>query len=204
MYSGVLPSADLHLHGNLIIRGARTELPIECHSRWQRRSRGDRAPHLEIRHLLGRRGRSVMKDWSGPRNATVFQQGEPVSLEAAVDGQSHLPLRVYVDRCVTTLSSDPLSEPSYDIIANHGLVHPTSSFHLCGSLALTAAGHSWRSVDGDGAACPGTAPAGRQSSPTLHQERPHHQTPVWVHSKRCHALIGRASCQSVISNPCAQ
>ncbi|XP_064181681.1 zona pellucida sperm-binding protein 3-like isoform X2 [Anguilla rostrata] len=114
--------------GNLIIRGARILLPIECHRRRRQRGRGETVRPTWKSFTSTVRGAGLLRfslrvmteDWSGPRNSTVFQQGEPVNLEAAVDGQWHPPLRIYVDRCVATLSSDPLSEPSYDIISNHG------------------------------------------------------------------------------------
>ncbi|KAJ8337753.1 hypothetical protein SKAU_G00367190 [Synaphobranchus kaupii] len=113
--------------GNLIIRGARIVLPVECRRR-RPRGRGDAVCPTWKSFTSTVRGAGllhfslrVMKgDWSGPRNSTVFQQGEPVNLEAAVDGQWHPPLWIYVDRCVATLSSDPLSGPSYAIVANHG------------------------------------------------------------------------------------
>lgn len=54
--------------------------------------------------------------------STVFQQGEPLLLEAAVNGPMHRPLRIYVDRCVATIDSDLFSRPSYEFISNHGLV----------------------------------------------------------------------------------
>ncbi|KAG5853311.1 hypothetical protein ANANG_G00071820 [Anguilla anguilla] len=108
--------------------GARILLPIECHRTRRQRGRGETVRPTWKSFTSTVRGAGLLRfslrvmteDWSGPRNSTVFQQGEPVNLEAAVDGQWHPPLWIYVDRCVATLSSDPLSEPSYDIISNHG------------------------------------------------------------------------------------
>ena len=60
--------------------------------------------------------------WRSVRSTTVFLQGEPVFLEAAVYAPLHPPLRVYVDYCVATLNPEPLSEPRYEFIVNQGLV----------------------------------------------------------------------------------
>ncbi|XP_031441054.2 zona pellucida sperm-binding protein 3-like [Clupea harengus] len=58
--------------------------------------------------------------WRSVRSTTVFLQGEPVFLEAAVYAPLHPPLRVYVDYCVATLNPEPLSEPRYEFIVNQG------------------------------------------------------------------------------------
>lgn len=52
----------------------------------------------------------------------VYLQGEPLLLEAAVYAPLHPPLRVYVDYCVLTLDSEPLSELRYEFVVNQGLV----------------------------------------------------------------------------------
>ncbi|KAJ8246842.1 hypothetical protein GJAV_G00255990 [Gymnothorax javanicus] len=122
------PPATVISTGNLVIGGARMVIPIECYNRRRLTGRGD--TDLPTWHSVSSAVRGlgllhfslrVMKDdWSGPRISTTFQLGEPVNLEADVEGQWHPPLRIYVDHCTATLSSDPLSEPSYSIIANHG------------------------------------------------------------------------------------
>uniref|UniRef100_A0A8C5M909 Zona pellucida sperm-binding protein 3 n=1 Tax=Leptobrachium leishanense TaxID=445787 RepID=A0A8C5M909_9ANUR len=59
-------------------------------------------------------------DWSGPRTSTVFQLGDFFHIEASVDTRNHVPMKVFIDRCVATLSPDVTSSPSYDIIAQNG------------------------------------------------------------------------------------
>uniref|UniRef100_A0A8C5PB90 Zona pellucida sperm-binding protein 3 n=1 Tax=Leptobrachium leishanense TaxID=445787 RepID=A0A8C5PB90_9ANUR len=59
-------------------------------------------------------------DWSGPRTSTVFQLGDLFHIEASVDTRNHVPMKVFIDRCVATLSPDVTSSPSYDIIAQNG------------------------------------------------------------------------------------
>uniref|UniRef100_A0A8C5MB55 Zona pellucida sperm-binding protein 3 n=1 Tax=Leptobrachium leishanense TaxID=445787 RepID=A0A8C5MB55_9ANUR len=59
-------------------------------------------------------------DWSGPRTSTVFQLGDIFHIEASVDTRNHVPMKVFIDRCMATLSPDVTSSPSYDIIAQNG------------------------------------------------------------------------------------
>uniref|UniRef100_A0A8C5P7Z6 Zona pellucida sperm-binding protein 3 n=1 Tax=Leptobrachium leishanense TaxID=445787 RepID=A0A8C5P7Z6_9ANUR len=59
-------------------------------------------------------------NWSAPRTSTVFQLGDIFHIEASVDTRNHVPMKVFIDRCVATLSPDVTSSPSYDIIAQNG------------------------------------------------------------------------------------
>ncbi|XP_053485337.1 zona pellucida sperm-binding protein 3-like isoform X2 [Ictalurus furcatus] len=52
--------------------------------------------------------------------STVYQQGEPLLLEAAVHSPMHRPLRIYVDLCEASVHSDTLSWPRYEFISAHG------------------------------------------------------------------------------------
>lgn len=45
---------------------------------------------------------------------------EVMHIEASVLQGHHVPLRVYVDSCVATLTPNPNSYPSYSFINNHG------------------------------------------------------------------------------------
>ncbi|CAI9540140.1 unnamed protein product [Staurois parvus] len=64
--------------------------------------------------------RLMMEDWSGPRNSPIYQLGDILYIEASVDTRNHVGLIPYIDKCVATISPDPTSAPSYDIIANNG------------------------------------------------------------------------------------
>ncbi|KAM5171736.1 uncharacterized protein ACMZJ9_004495 [Mantella aurantiaca] len=59
-------------------------------------------------------------DWSGPRSSSIFQLGQSLNIEASVDSQNHMDLILFVDYCVATVSPDPGSSPSYEIIAANG------------------------------------------------------------------------------------
>uniref|UniRef100_A0A8C5M0L7 Zona pellucida sperm-binding protein 3 n=1 Tax=Leptobrachium leishanense TaxID=445787 RepID=A0A8C5M0L7_9ANUR len=64
--------------------------------------------------------RLMHDDWSSPRSSLVFQLGDIFNIEASVDVGNHVPMKVFVDSCVATLSPDPTSSPRYDIIAQYG------------------------------------------------------------------------------------
>ncbi|XP_077329717.1 zona pellucida sperm-binding protein 3-like [Lithobates pipiens] len=64
--------------------------------------------------------RLMTENWSGPRSSPIYQLGDILYIEASVDTQNHVGLILYIDRCVATLSPDPTSAPSYDLIANNG------------------------------------------------------------------------------------
>ncbi|XP_053575496.1 zona pellucida sperm-binding protein 3-like [Bombina bombina] len=59
-------------------------------------------------------------DWSAPETSMAFQLGDIFHIEASVDIANHVPMMVFVDRCVATLSPDTNSNPRYDIIDLNG------------------------------------------------------------------------------------
>ncbi|MEE6505956.1 hypothetical protein FKM82_007413, partial [Ascaphus truei] len=59
-------------------------------------------------------------DWSSPRTSTVFQLGDIFHIEASIDTGNHVPMTIYIDSCVATLSPDVNSNPRYEIIALNG------------------------------------------------------------------------------------
>ncbi|XP_066577029.1 zona pellucida sperm-binding protein 3 [Amia ocellicauda] len=59
-------------------------------------------------------------DWSTPRPSNVYFLGDILNIQASVNQASHVPLRLFVDSCVATLTSDPTSSPSYTFIGNYG------------------------------------------------------------------------------------
>lgn len=59
-------------------------------------------------------------DWQYERPSYQYFLGDIINIEAVVKQYFHVPLRVYVDRCVATLSPDMNSNPRYAFIENHG------------------------------------------------------------------------------------
>ncbi|XP_067117226.1 zona pellucida sperm-binding protein 3-like [Osmerus mordax] len=148
VYSNVLvltPGLFITPRGILIFTGARTVIPIECHYRRKQRVSGEplsptwlpMISTITAFGLLHFTLRTMTYDWSSPRSSSVYQQGEPVFLEASVKAPLHPPLRLFIDNCVATLTSDPLSSPSYKFITEHGclvdsLVSPSQFYPRAG------------------------------------------------------------------------
>ncbi|XP_053552996.1 zona pellucida sperm-binding protein 3-like [Bombina bombina] len=59
-------------------------------------------------------------DWSSIRTSSVFHLGEVFHIEASISSVNHMPMTVYVDSCVATLTTDIYSSPRYEIIAANG------------------------------------------------------------------------------------
>ncbi|XP_059374398.1 zona pellucida sperm-binding protein 3-like isoform X2 [Carassius carassius] len=62
----------------------------------------------------------MMDDWSYQRPSNVYYLGDIINIEASVKVYNHVPLRVFVDRCVATQVPDVTSVPRYSFIENHG------------------------------------------------------------------------------------
>ncbi|XP_035858662.1 zona pellucida sperm-binding protein 3-like isoform X4 [Sander lucioperca] len=62
----------------------------------------------------------MMDDWKNERPSHQYFLGQVINIEATVKQFFHVPLRVYVDTCVATLSADVTSTPSYAFIDNFG------------------------------------------------------------------------------------
>ncbi|KAM6960373.1 zona pellucida sperm-binding protein 3-like [Tautogolabrus adspersus] len=80
--------------------------------------------------------RLMTDDWSGERRSLVYFLGETVNIEASVDHHHHHhPLRLFLNGCVATLSSEVNSYPRYAFIDHQGCftdsqLHDSSSRFL--------------------------------------------------------------------------
>ena len=59
-------------------------------------------------------------DWSYQRPSYSYFLGDVMNIEASVYQYNHVPLRVFVDRCVATQVPDVNSLPRYSFIENYG------------------------------------------------------------------------------------
>ncbi|NWS42651.1 ZP3 protein, partial [Probosciger aterrimus] len=111
--------------GNLVIvRTNPAVVPIECH--YPRKSnvssnavRPTWAPFrstLSAEEKLMFSLRLMNDDWSSERLSNGFQLGESLHLQADVAVGNHIPLRLFVDDCVATLSPDRNSSPRYALV----------------------------------------------------------------------------------------
>ncbi|XP_076580366.1 zona pellucida sperm-binding protein 3-like [Chaetodon auriga] len=124
----LFPSAFPTSAGSVIVRGAATVTPVECHYKRKQTLSGEplTPTWLPMTSTVGVFGllrfslRTMADGCTSLRSSSVYQQGEAVFLEASVEAPLHPPLTLYVDYCVATLKPDPLSSPSYKFITKHG------------------------------------------------------------------------------------
>ncbi|XP_035531754.1 zona pellucida sperm-binding protein 3-like isoform X2 [Morone saxatilis] len=134
----LFPAAVPTSAGSVIVRGATTVIPVECHYKRKQTVNGEplTPTWLPMTSTVGVIGllhfslRTMTDGCTSLRSSSVYQQGEAVFLEASVEAPLHPPLTLYVDYCVATLKPDPLSLPSYRFITKHGVVPGSSSKFL--------------------------------------------------------------------------
>ncbi|NWH68442.1 ZP3 protein, partial [Geococcyx californianus] len=112
------------LTGSTVIRTSPAVVPIECH--YPRRdnvsSSGVRPTWVPFHFTLSSEEklpfslRLMNDDWSAERVSPVFQLGEVLHFQAAVNTENHAPLRLFVDTCVATQTPDRRSSPQYTFI----------------------------------------------------------------------------------------
>ncbi|NXG16779.1 ZP3 protein, partial [Grallaria varia] len=112
----------------VVIRTSPAVVPIECH--YPRRnnvsSNGVKPTWAPFRSTLSLEEklpfslRLMNDDWSAERASTVFQLGEVLHFQAGVNAENHVPLRLFVDSCVATLTVDRTSSPQYAFIDFNG------------------------------------------------------------------------------------
>ncbi|NWX12124.1 ZP3 protein, partial [Aegotheles bennettii] len=108
----------------VIVRTSPAVVPIECH--YPRRdnvsSNGVKPTWVPFRSTLSSEDklpfslRLMDDDWSTERISTVFQLGEVLRFQAGVSTENHVPLRLFADNCVATLTPDRSSSPQYTFI----------------------------------------------------------------------------------------
>uniref|UniRef100_A0A3Q3JGT7 Zona pellucida sperm-binding protein 3 n=1 Tax=Monopterus albus TaxID=43700 RepID=A0A3Q3JGT7_MONAL len=124
LFPAVVPTST----GSVIVRGAATVIPVECHYKRKQTVNGEpltptwlpMTSTLSVFGLLHFSLRTMTGGCTAPRSSSVYQQGEAVFLEASVQTLLQPPLTVYVDYCIATMKSDPLSLPGYRFITKHG------------------------------------------------------------------------------------
>ncbi|MGH0179607.1 UNVERIFIED_CONTAM: hypothetical protein FKN15_002054 [Acipenser sinensis] len=82
---------------------------------------------LECRYPRVQASAAVIDNWSGPRVSSVIYLGDVLHIEASVAIDNHVPLRLYVDSCITTLSNSKDSEPRYAVVDKLGWPGPQSA-----------------------------------------------------------------------------
>ncbi|XP_030607042.1 zona pellucida sperm-binding protein 3-like isoform X2 [Archocentrus centrarchus] len=115
IYTFTLMYSPTPISSTFIIKSNPAEVVIQCHYRrrhYVNSMRAEQQLHFSL-HLM-------TEDWQSQRPSSVYFLNDVMHIEAAVHRGNHIPLRVYVDSCVATVSPDPHSQPSYSFISNHG------------------------------------------------------------------------------------
>ncbi|XP_075968558.1 zona pellucida sperm-binding protein 3-like isoform X2 [Anarhichas minor] len=106
-----------------MLRAEGAAVPVQCgYARRYTVSKPTWSPPISIQstHLdLDFHLRLMTNDWSSERKSSLYFLGDVVNMEASVD-HHHLPLRLYADSCVATLTPDVNSYPRYPFIDHHG------------------------------------------------------------------------------------
>lgn len=133
IYSFSLLYYPAPIDNTFIFKTNPTEVVIECH--YQRRlyvSSGAMMPTWKpfVTSTLAEQKlhfsvRLMTEDWQSQRSSSAYLLSDVINIEAAVDLGHHVPLRVFVDSCVATVSPDPNSQPRYPFINNHGCLRDT-------------------------------------------------------------------------------
>ncbi|NXI58569.1 ZP3 protein, partial [Chloroceryle aenea] len=111
--------------GNLVIVRTNTAVvPIECH--YPRKSNVSsnaiQPTWVPFHYTLSTEEKLMFSlrlmndDWSTERSFNGFQLGESLHIQADVSSRGHVPLRLFIDDCVATLSPDRSSSPRYALI----------------------------------------------------------------------------------------
>ncbi|XP_078387202.1 zona pellucida sperm-binding protein 3-like [Cetorhinus maximus] len=115
-------------HGSVIVRTNGAVVPIECRYFRKGNVSSDPIKPTWIPFISTKSGeghlsfslRLMNGDWLTERTSTVYYLGELIHIEASVSMTNHMPLKLYIDRCVATLSPDKDSTPRYSIIDHNG------------------------------------------------------------------------------------
>ncbi|XP_078387191.1 zona pellucida sperm-binding protein 3-like [Cetorhinus maximus] len=115
-------------HGSVVVRTNGAVVPIECHYLRKGNVSSDPIKPTWIPFSSTKSGegnlsfslRLMKGDWLTERTSTVYYLGELIHIEASVSMTNHMPLKLYIDRCVATLSPDKDSTPRYSFIDHNG------------------------------------------------------------------------------------
>ncbi|XP_019733946.1 zona pellucida sperm-binding protein 3-like isoform X2 [Hippocampus comes] len=128
VYTFLLTYVPTPVGSTSIFKTNPSEVLIECHyprrhqvssdsiaSHWQ-----EFASSLLTEQQLHFSLRLMTEEWQLQRSTGVYFVGEMMQIEASAPQGHHVPLRVYVDSCVATMSASPNSQPAYVFVDNHG------------------------------------------------------------------------------------
>uniref|UniRef100_UPI00398E6370 zona pellucida sperm-binding protein 3-like n=1 Tax=Pristiophorus japonicus TaxID=55135 RepID=UPI00398E6370 len=114
--------------GGVIVRTSGAVVPIVCHYPRKRTVSSNAikptwVPFSSTKAGEGRLSfslRLMTANWSAERTSNIYHLGDLIHIEASVMTVNHMPLKLYIDRCIATLSPDQDSTPRYNIIDFNG------------------------------------------------------------------------------------
>uniref|UniRef100_UPI00398EA418 zona pellucida sperm-binding protein 3-like n=1 Tax=Pristiophorus japonicus TaxID=55135 RepID=UPI00398EA418 len=114
--------------GGVIVRTSGLVVPIVCHYPRKRTVSSNAikptwVPFSSTKAGEGRLSfslRLMTANWSAERTSNIYHLGDLIHIEASVMTVNHMPLKLYIDRCIATLSPDQDSTPRYNIIDFNG------------------------------------------------------------------------------------
>ncbi|XP_053127746.1 zona pellucida sperm-binding protein 3-like [Hemicordylus capensis] len=128
IYSITLYYKPTPTNNAVIVRTSPAEVPIECH--YARRSNVSSkaikptwvpfSSTLSAEEKLVFSLRLMNDDWSAERSSNGYQLGDVMHIQADVNTENHVALRLFIDSCVATLSPERDSTPRYTLIDYKG------------------------------------------------------------------------------------
>ncbi|XP_016397178.1 zona pellucida sperm-binding protein 3-like [Sinocyclocheilus rhinocerous] len=115
-------------YGVPIVRSSSAVVGIECHYSRKHNVSSDALMPTWIPYATSEVAEEIFvfslrlmtDDWRFERPSNQYFLGDIINLEASVQSYSHVPIRVFVDRCVATTVPDVASVPRYSFIENNG------------------------------------------------------------------------------------
>uniref|UniRef100_A0A673IMX3 Zona pellucida sperm-binding protein 3 n=1 Tax=Sinocyclocheilus rhinocerous TaxID=307959 RepID=A0A673IMX3_9TELE len=129
-------------YGVPIVRSSSAVVGIECHYSRKHNVSSDALMPTWIPYATSEVAEEIFvfslrlmtDDWRFERPSNQYFLGDIINLEASVQSYSHVPIRVFVDRCVATTVPDVASVPRYSFIENNGC---SFSWRHSGSIKQT-------------------------------------------------------------------
>uniref|UniRef100_A0A8C4SHA6 Zona pellucida sperm-binding protein 3 n=1 Tax=Erpetoichthys calabaricus TaxID=27687 RepID=A0A8C4SHA6_ERPCA len=127
VYSFTLEYNPSQIPGIPIIRTNAAAVLIECHYPRRHNVSSNALDPTWIPYTSTKSAEDVLgfslvimnSDWSAPRSTNLFYLGDLINLQASVGNSNHVPLRLFVDKCVASQALG-FSSQNYTFIGNSG------------------------------------------------------------------------------------
>uniref|UniRef100_UPI00398EC5A0 zona pellucida sperm-binding protein 3-like n=1 Tax=Pristiophorus japonicus TaxID=55135 RepID=UPI00398EC5A0 len=114
--------------GGVIVRTSGAVVPIVCHYPRKRTVSRNAINPTWVPFSSTKAGEGHLSfslhlmtvNWSAERASNIYHLGDLINIEASVMTMNHMPLKLYIDCCIATLSPDQDSTPRYNIIDFNG------------------------------------------------------------------------------------